>query len=401
MPMDAWIARAEKVLMNNVRRLPVVMARGNGAHLYDVDGREYIDFLSGIAVQALGHSHPAVVEAIQKQAAKIIHVSNFFYLEEQIRLAEKLTTLSGLDRVFFANSGAEANEAAIKLARKYGKTRMGGKYEIITAENSFHGRTMGALAATGQPKYQEAFQPLPGGFRYARFNDLASWEAAITPQTCGVLLEMVQGEGGVYPVDPAFFHGLVELCQRHGLLLMIDEVQTGLGRTGKYFAWQHLGVKPHILTVAKALGGGVPIGAMLAREEVATAFTPGDHSSTVGGGGIAYATALAILRIMEEEKLPERAQRLGAELTARFQNWQKELPVIKEVRGWGLLLALDLTVPSQPVMRSCLEQGLIVNAVTPTALRLAPPLNISEAELEKGLSILKGVLTAAAREQTP
>ncbi len=396
MKMTPWVARAEKVLMNNVRRLPLVFARGAGAQLYDADGREYLDFLSGIAVQAVGHSHPAVVETIQNQAAKIIHVSNYFYLEEQIMLAEKLTALSGLERVFFANSGAEANEAAIKLARKYGKTRMGGKYEIITAENSFHGRTMGALAATGQPKYQEAFQPLPAGFRYARFNDLASWEAAVTPQTCGVLLELVQGEGGVHPVDPAFFQGIVELCRRHGLLLMIDEVQTGLGRTGKYFAWEHFGVKPQILTLAKALGGGVPIGALLAQEDVAAAFTPGDHSSTVGGGGIAFATALAILQIMEEEKLPERANRLGAELKARFQSWRQELPVIKEVRGWGLLLALELRTPAQPVMRSCLEQGLIINAVTPTALRLVPPLNISKADLERGLAILKQVLTAMA-----
>lgn len=401
MKMAQWVARAEKVLMNNVRRLPVVFSRGTGGKLYDVDGREYIDFLSGIAVQALGHSHPAVVESIEKQATKIIHVSNYFFLEEQILLAEKLTALSGLERVFFANSGAEANEAAIKLARKYGKTRMGGKYEIITAENSFHGRTMGALAATGQPKYQEAFQPLPAGFRYARFNDLASWAAAVSPQTCAVLLELVQGEGGVHPVDPAFLQGLAALCRRHGLLLMIDEVQTGLGRTGKYFAWEHFGVKPQILTLAKALGGGIPIGAMLAREDVAAAFTPGDHSSTIGGGGMAYATALAILQVMEEEKLPERAHRLGAELKARFQSWQRELPVIKEVRGLGLLLGLELTVPAQPVILSCLEQGLIVNAVTPTALRLVPPLNISEADLERGLAILKQVLAAAVEEQTP
>ncbi|HHW11764.1 MAG TPA: acetylornithine transaminase [Firmicutes bacterium] len=395
MEMSSWVERAGKVLMKNVGRLPVVFARGEGARLYDVDGKEYIDFLSGIAVQAVGHSHPAVVAALQKQAEKIIHVSNFFCLEEQVLLAEKLAALSGLERVFFANSGAEANEAAIKLARKYGRTRMGGKYEIITAYHSFHGRTMGALAATGQPKYQEAFRPLPEGFRYAHYNDLASWEAAITPQTCAVLLELVQGEGGVIPVDPAFFHGLVTLCRQHGLLLMIDEVQTGLGRTGKFFAWEHLGVKPDIMTLAKALGGGVPIGAMLAKEEVATAFEPGDHSTTVGGGGMAFAAALANLKIIEEEKLPERAARLGAELKAEFQSWQQELPVIKEVRGWGLLLALELAIPAQPVMRSCLEQGLIINAVAPTALRLVPPLNISEADLAKGLAILKQVLKEA------
>ena len=344
----------------------------------------------------MGHSHPAVVAALKKQAEKIIHVSNFFCLEEQILLAEKLTALSGLERVFFANSGAEANEAAIKLARKYGQTRLGGKYEIITAYHSFHGRTMGALAATGQPKYQEAFRPLPAGFRYAHFNDLASWEAAITPQTCAVLIELVQGEGGVVPIDPDFFHGLAALCRRHGLLLMVDEVQTGLGRTGKVFAWEHLGIKPDIMTLAKALGGGLPLGAMLAKEEVAAVFEPGDHSTTVGGGGMAFAAALAILQIMVEEDLPGRAARLGAELKAEFQSWQQELPVIKEVRGWGLLLALELAIPAQPVMRSCLEQGLIVNAVSPTALRLAPPLNIDEDELKRGLAILKQALATAA-----
>jgi len=397
MEMSSWVERANKVLTKNVGRLPVVFSRGTDAKLYDVNGQEYLDFLSGIAVHAVGHSHPNVVAALKKQAEKLIHVSNFFYLEEQILLAEKLAALSGLERVFFANSGAEANEAAIKLARKYGRTRMGGKYEIITAYHSFHGRTMGALAATGQPKYQESFRPLPDGFRYAHFNELDSWEAAITPQTCAVLLELVQGEGGVVPIDPAFFHGLAALCQRHGLLLMIDEVQTGLGRTGKYFAWEHLGIKPDIMTLAKALGGGLPLGVMLAKEEVATAFEPGDHSTTVGGGGMAFAAALAILKIMEEEKLPERAARLGAELKAEFQSWQQELPVIEGVRGWGLLLALELSIPAQPVMRACLEQGLIINAVSPTALRLLPPLNISKADLDRGLTILKQALATAAK----
>lgn len=395
MKMSPWVERANKVLMKNVGRLPVVFSGGTGAKLYDANGKEYLDFLSGIAVHAVGHCHPDVVAALKQQAEKVIHVSNFFCLEEQILLAEKLAALSGLERVFFANSGAEANEAAIKLARKYGQTRMGGKYEIITAYHSFHGRTMGALAATGQPKYQEAFRPLPGGFRYAHFNDLASWEAAITPQTCAVLLELVQGEGGVTPVEPDFFHGLAALCQRHGLLLMVDEVQTGLGRTGKLFAWEHLGVKPDVMTLAKALGGGLPIGAMLAKEEVAAAFEPGDHSTTVGGGGMAYAAALAILQIMEEQDLPARAALLGAKLKAEFQSWQQEIPIIKEVRGWGLLLALELTVPAQPVMRSCLEQGLVVNAVSPTALRLVPPLTIGEEELTRGLAILKQTLAAA------
>ena len=251
MEMSSWVERANKVLMKNVGRLPVVFSRGTDAKLYDVNGQEYLDFLSGIAVHAVGHSHPNVVAALKKQAEKLIHVSNFFYLEEQILLAEKLAALSGLERVFFANSGAEANEAAIKLARKYGRTRMGGKYEIITAYHSFHGRTMGALAATGQPKYQESFRPLPDGFRYAHFNELDSWEAAIThkpaPFSSGGT-----GEGGVVPIDPAFFHGLAALCQRHGLLLMIDEVRPDCGPES--FCLGAFGVKPDIVTLAKALG---------------------------------------------------------------------------------------------------------------------------------------------------
>jgi acetylornithine/N-succinyldiaminopimelate aminotransferase len=390
--MKSLLEKADRVFMKNVSRFPVVFARGEGAFLYDTDGKRYLDFLSGIAVHALGHSHPRLAQALAVQAKKVMHVSNYFYLEEQILLAEKLVEVSGLDRVFFSNSGAEANEAAIKLARKYGRTKLGGRYEIISAEGSFHGRTIGALAATGQPKYQDAFRPLPEGFKYAKYNDLASWEAAITPQTCAFLLELVQGEGGVNPATPEFVQGLATLSRKHGILLIFDEVQTGLGRTGTYFAWQHFGVKPQIMTLAKALGSGVPLGAVLAEEEVAAAFVPGDHSTTVGGGGIAYATALEVLKTLAEDDLPVKAGKLGEELVKTFHTWQREIPIIKEVRGWGLLLALDLTIPAKPIVEQCLEKGLIVNAVTQTALRLAPPLNIGQAELSQGLDILYEVL---------
>src|SRR5690554_5247084 len=390
MKTQELLARGEKAMMRNVSRLPAVFTRGEGACLYDADGKKYIDFLSGIAVLALGHSHPRLVSVMQRQAAKILHVSNYFFLEEQVELAEKLKGLSGLDRVFFCNSGAEANEAAIKLARKYGR-KLGGKYEIITALDSFHGRTMGALAATGQPKYQEAFSPLPEGFRYAPLNDLAAWEAAINDRTCAVLIEPVQGEGGVRPATKEFIQGLAELCRKHRLLLMMDEVQTGLGRTGRFFAWEHAGVKPDVLTLAKALGHKIPLGAVLVREEAAV-FEPGDHSTTVGGGGMAFAVALEVLRIMEEEDLPGRADRLGRELTALFGQWQEKLPVVKGARGLGLMLALELDCPAKLVVDTCLERGLLLNAVTPTALRLLPPLNISREDLEKGLEILYGVL---------
>jgi predicted acetylornithine/succinylornithine family transaminase len=390
MKMQELLARGEKAMMRNVARFPAVFTRGEGTYLYDADGKRYLDFLSGIAVLALGHSHPRLVSVMQRQAAKVLHVSNYFYLEEQVELAERLKELSGLDRVFFCNSGAEANEAAIKLARKYGR-QQGGKYEIITAAGSFHGRTMGALAATGQPKYQEAFAPLPAGFRYAPLNDLAAWEVAINDRTCAVLIEPVQGEGGVRPATVEFIQGLAELCRKHRLLLMMDEIQTGLGRTGRFFAWEHAGVKPDVLTLAKALGHGIPLGAVLVREEAAV-LEPGDHSTTVGGGGMAFAVGLEVLRIMAEEDLPGRAARLGRELLVRFGQWQEKLPVVKEARGLGLMLAVELACPSKPVVETCFERGLLVNAVTPTALRLLPPLTISKEDLEEGLAILYGVL---------
>src|SRR5690554_484308 len=389
MTMKDRLVRGEKVMMNNVSRLPAVFARGKGTYLFDTDGKKYLDLLSGIAVMALGHSHPRLAKVMQQQAGKILHVSNYFFLEEQVELAEKLRNLSGLGRVFFCNSGAEANEAAIKLARKYGR-KLGGKYEIITALDSFHGRTMGALAATGQPKYQEAFAPMPEGFRYAPFNELAAWEEAVNERTCAVLVEPVQGEGGVRPAAKDFIQGLAELCRRRRLLLIMDEVQTGLGRTGKLFAWQHAGVRPDIMTLGKALGHGIPFGAVLARKEAV--FEPGDHSTTVGGGRMAFATALEVLRIMEEGNLPERAGQQGRELTALFEEWRERLSVVKEVRGLGLMLALELTCPAKPVVETCLQRGLLINAVTPTALRLLPPLNIGKEELEKGLDILYEVL---------
>lgn len=395
MAMQDLLARADRIFMKNVGRLDLVFVKGKGARLWDADGKEYIDFLTGVSVTSLGHTHPAVTRVLQEQAEKIVHVSNYFYLEEQIAAAERLADLVGLDRVFWSNSGAEANEAAIKLARKYGAAK--GKYGFVSALKSFHGRTLGALSLTGQPKYQDSFRPLPEGFTYAPLNDLAAWERAIGPETCALVVEPVQGEGGVYPATTEFLAGLRELCDRHGLLLIFDEVQTGFGRTGKFFAWQHTGIKPDILTTAKTLGAGIPIGAMLAKEDVAAAFTPGDHSTTIGGGGMAYAAALAVMDVLERENLPQRAWELGEKILATFREWGRNMPVIKEARGLGLMLALDLTVPAKPVMLECLRRGLIVNAVTETALRLLPPLNIAEEDLAAGLAILKDVLNTAGQ----
>jgi acetylornithine/N-succinyldiaminopimelate aminotransferase len=387
----AWVKQGQEVIMKNVGRLPVVFAGGSGSRLWDADGKEYIDFLTGISVHNFGHCHPDITAAIAKQVEKITHVSNYFYLEEQIKLARRLTKLTGYHQVFFANSGAEANEAALKLARKYGKVKLGGKYEIVTAKNSFHGRTFGALSATGQPKYQESFQPVVPGFKYAEYNNLQSWRDNITDQTCAVFLELVQGEGGVNPAAPGFIAGLIEICRERKILLMVDEIQTGFGRTGKYFAYEHFGFKPDVITIAKMLGGGVPCGALLVEQE-ANVFTPGDHSTTIGGGSLAYAAGLVALELLQTPGLMEEVNRKGAYIRKIWKEWQAELPVIQASRGLGLMLALDLKVPSKQVMLACLEAGLIVNAVTETALRILPALNIGQDDLDEGLAIMKKVL---------
>ena len=395
MSMQDMLSRADRVFMKNVGRLPVVFVRGEGSRVWDADGKEYIDFLTGISVHSLGHSHPEVIKAWREQAERIIHMSNYFYLDQQIIAAERLTSLAGMERLFWSNSGAEANEAALKLARKFGRAR-GGRFRIVTALQSFHGRSLGALSLTGQPKYQESFQPLPDGFDYVPYNDLSAWEAAITPETCALMIEPVQGEGGVNPATPEFIQGLRKLCDKHGLLLIFDEVQTGFGRTGEFFAWRHYEVKPDVLTTAKTLGYGIPIGAMMAWGEAAEVFVPGDHSTTIGGGAMAYAAALAVMDAMEREGYPKRAAELGKRLIQMFTDWKFEIPIIKEARGLGLLLAVELNVPSKPVMLECLKRGLIVNAVTETAIRLLPALNVPEKDLEEGLRIFKDVLNEAS-----
>lgn len=381
----------KEAVMKNVGRLPVTFFRGEGSRLWDTDGKEYIDFLSGISVANFGHCHPDITAALRAQAGKILHVSNYFYLEEQIQLAQELAKLTNYHSVFFANSGAEANEAAIKLARKYGKTKLGGRYQIITAKGSFHGRTMGSLSATGKPQYQENFQPIVPGFVYAEYNSLKSWLNAITDQTCAVMLELVQGEGGVYPADPAFVEGLARICYKYNLLMIVDEVQTGLGRTGKLFAYEHYNMKPDVVTIAKSLGGGVPCGALLVNEK-ADVFTPGDHSTTIGGGAMAYSAGLVTLRLLQEPGFLDEVLRKGNYIKDTWEYWRREMPVIDGCRGLGLMLALELKVPSKQVMLACLEEGLVVNAVTENAIRILPALNISQEDLEAGLAILKRVL---------
>ncbi len=380
-------------LMSTYPPATVTFVRGEGTQLWDDEGRRYLDFLGGLAVVALGHAHPVVADAICEQARTLVHVSNLFGTVPGRHVAAALDRLLGGGgtspggKVFFSNSGAEANEAAIKLARRWGGY---GKFGVVSAYGSFHGRTLATLHATGQPEKHEAFQPMPEGFRHVAWADLDALEAAIDPSVAAVLLEPVQGEGGVNMADAAYFQGVRELCDERGLLLMFDEVQTGLGRTGRWFGHQHYDVRPDVVTMAKALGNGMPIGACWARAEVAAAFRPGDHATTYGGQPLATAAARAVLAVMEAEDAPARATRAGARLTEGLL----ALDAVTSVRGLGLLLAAELDGrDARAVAADALAAGLVVNGVTPTALRFAPPLLVSDDEIDEALVILEGVLS--------
>lgn len=388
------IATERAVHMQVYGRQPVAFVRGEGAWLWDAEGKQYLDMLGGIAVMSVGHSHPRIVEAITRQAATLTHVSNLFYTEPQVLLAERLTGLLGWGKVFFANSGAEANECALKLARR-ATFREGNPMRtgVVAALGSFHGRTFTTLAATGQPQKHEAFAPLPGWFSYVALNDVAALEAAITTETSAVLLEVVQGEGGVIAADPDFLRAARRLCDERGAMLIFDEVQTGLGRTGKWFAFQHADVTPDIVTLAKALGGGLPIGACIAKAEVAAAFQRGDHATTFGGGPVPCAAALAVLDAIEDERLCENAAVMGRRLVEAIEAATADLPVVTAVRGVGLLVAIGLTAPrAAEVVDGCLRQGLVVNNVAADAIRLAPPLTIDQAHVDQAVAILTAVL---------
>jgi predicted acetylornithine/succinylornithine family transaminase len=389
--------------MGNYGVPPVTFVRGSGTELFDDAGNRYLDFLCGLAVTGLGHAHPRVAAALADQASTLLHVSNLFITEPQLEVAERLDRLirsgtgsevdpaGGSGRILFQNSGAEANEAALKLARKFHGR---GRHGVVAAFRSFHGRTMATLAATGQPEKHEPFQPIPEGFRHAAWNDLAAVEAALAPEVGAILLEPLQGEGGVNPADMTFLQGVRRLCDERGMLLIIDEVQTGLGRTGEWFGFQHAGIAPDVVTMAKGLGNGVPIGAVWATADVAAAFGPGDHGSTFAGQPLAAAGAREVLRIMEEMDAPRKARERGAELTVLLE----AIPGVSSVRGLGLLLGVELDAvalagrTAGEVARACLAAGLIVNGVTPTALRLAPPMTISSDELVEGVGILASVL---------
>jgi len=390
--LDDLQALDARYVMQTYGRVPIAFVRGEGTKLYDSEGREYLDFLCGLAVTSLGHAHPEVAAAIAEQAATLLHVSNLYYNDVQPRVAEQLDALlGGGGRSFFCNSGAEANECAIKLARRYGQANGGPeRYHVISAYGSFHGRTLTTLAATGQPQKQETFQPLPSGFRQVAFDDLDALAAAMDERVAAVLLEPVQGEGGVNPASAEYLHGVRRLCDEREALLIMDEVQTGLGRTGKWFGFQHSGVAPDIVTIAKALGNGVPIGACWARHDVAVAFAPGDHATTFGGQPLAARAALAVLTVMQRERVPARAARAGARLTEALA----KVGGVADVRGAGLLIAAELDPgrDAKDVAQQCLDAGLVVNAVTPTALRLAPPLLVTDDEIDAAVGILARVL---------
>ncbi|MCU1467843.1 MAG: argD [Actinomycetia bacterium] len=376
---------AENV-MQTYGRLPVAFVRGEGTSLWDSEGREYLDFLTGLAVTSLGHAHPEVAAAIADQAATLLHVSNLYYNDVQPKVAQRLNTLLGGDgRVFFCSSGAEANECAIKLARRHGQLHGGpNRFHVISAYGSFHGRTLTTLAATGQPQKQETFQPLPDGFRQVSFDDLDALDRAMDDRVAAVLLEPVQGEGGVNPASAEYLHGVRRLCDEREALLIMDEVQTGLGRTGRWFGFEHSGVRPDVVTMAKALGNGVPIGACWARADIAASFAPGDHATTFGGQPLAARAALTVLEVMERERVPERAARAGSRLVEALT----KLDGVSEVRGAGLLIAAELAPvhDAREVAQKCLDRGLVVNAVTPSALRFAPPLLVSDAEIDEAVA---------------
>lgn len=379
-------------VMATYARQPVVFVRGCGARLWDAEGKEYIDFLGGIAVDAIGHCHPRVVRAIQKQAEVLLHVSNLFYTEPQFRLAQKLTAVAGMDNLFFCNSGAEANECALKVARKWGKRKDPPAVEIVAVEGAFHGRLFGTLSVTAQAKYQQPFEPLLPGVRIVPRNNVQALEQAVTESTCAVILEPIQGESGVHPLEVEFIRSARELCDRFGALFIFDEVQTGMGRTGAWFMWQRLGVKPDLLTVAKALGGGLPIGACMACGEAAKVLEKGDHGSTFAGGPLVTAVALATIETIEEENLLENARVMGDYLRERIGSWMGKYPIV-ETRGVGLMIGFDLSVPvAREVVSEALRQGVVVNATGDNTLRLLPPLNLSREQADEGLRRLETAL---------
>jgi acetylornithine/N-succinyldiaminopimelate aminotransferase len=379
-------------IMPTYTKVPLVFVKGKGSRLWDIHSKVYLDFFAGWGVGNLGHCHPKVMQAVRDQVSKLIFIPNNYYHIPQATLAREIVRISFASKIFFCNSGAEANEAAIKFSRKFGK----GRYEIISFENSFHGRTLASLAATGQKKYQEGFQPLPEGFKTVKFNDINEVRNAITDKTVGIMLELIQGEGGINVADKGFVLELRKICDEKNLLLIVDEVQTGIGRTGKFFCYQNYGITPDVMTLAKALGGGLPIGVMVVRKDIADTLSPGMHASTFGGGPVVCRAALAVLRAIQKEKLLGNAQETGEYLFSKLDELKKKYGSIKEIRGLGLMAGIELTTEGKTIVEKCIEQGLLINCTHDKVLRLMPALIVTKKETDKAIGILEGVLKAYA-----
>lgn len=386
------IELTQKYVMNTYNRLPIAIVRGKGVKVWDADDKEYLDFVSGIAVCSLGHCNDELISAIISQAQKLMHISNLYYIEPQGELAKIIVENSCGDKVFFCNSGAEANEAAIKLARKYGKIHGGeNKYEIISAYRSFHGRTLATITATGQPKYQKGFEPLPIGFKYIPFNDISALYENINEKTCAVILEPIQGEGGIYVAEKDFLETARKLCDKYNALLIFDEVQCGIGRTGKFLAYQHFDVEPDIITLAKALGGGFPIGAMVANKKCSNTFTPGDHASTFGGNPLACSAGIATLNYILKNGILKNVERIGNYFKEKLIELSNRFNFIKEIRGLGLMLGMELSIEGRKIVEKCQEKGLLINCVGENILRFLPPLIINENDVDEAINILEKV----------
>ncbi len=377
--------------MNTYTRMPLSLARGKGSRVWDLEQREYLDFFPGWGVSGIGHCHPGVYSAVKEQANKLIHVSNNYYHHLQARLAKTIIESSFDGRVFFCNSGAEANEAAFKLARAYGK---GKRKEIISFDNSFHGRTLAAIAATGQLKYQKGFEPLPAGFVHIPFNDIKAVRSAVNEETAGVIIELIQGEGGIKVADFDFVRELRKICTEENILLIIDEVQTGMGRTGKLFCYENYGIVPDIMTLAKSLGGGLPVGAMVAKKEFADYLKPGMHASTFGGSPVVCKAALAVFETIRKEKLLKNCLEKSDYLKGKLEGLKNRLTLIKEVRGMGLMLAMELNIAGRPIVEDCFKRGLLINCTQDKTLRIMPALNVKKKEIDRAIQVLELVLKA-------
>ncbi|HAR62949.1 MAG: aspartate aminotransferase family protein [Candidatus Margulisiibacteriota bacterium] len=394
MSQQDYVSQYKEYIMPTYNPQKIVFERGHGCFLYDYDGNKYLDFIAGVAVNSLGYGHPKLVSQIEAQIHKLIHVSNLFIIKEQGILAKTLCDKFGRGKAFFCNSGAEAIEGAIKLARKYGKKTLGqNSYEIITMKKSFHGRTLAAITATGQEKYQKDLEPLPAGFFYAEFGNIASIRDLVSEKTCAILIEPVQGEGGINVATKEFWLSLAQLCEEKQILLILDEIQTGIGRTGTFFAHEHYGIKPDVICLAKGLGGGYPIGAIIAKDPVANCFQPGDHASTFGGNPLACGSASAVISIIEEEDIVGNVIKMESVICAATREYKQKFPFIKDIRGIGLMwgIELDSSIDCAGIVINALSKGLLINCIGGNIIRIAPPLIIGEQELLDGFSVLEQI----------